>query len=241
MKLYIIFTIGLVLFFLIRIIIKNIHMNYLYKQYLSYQHEFHILNEEYVKMSNRKRIDKQTFLDLELYDVLEKIDFTRTTIGGEYLLGSLYNGNKKLDLQEKYIECLNEKTIKEILLSFYYLEKDNVSLLSFKDNIKSFEFKYIMIAMILVFLMILSIIISFIDIFYVRFLILMIFINIIFSMKFLIQYCGEINYQIKFIRTMVLTLGKISKTSLKKQIDMKTMQAVYELNNLLKIEKNLFL
>ena len=209
-------------FISIKILFKKYHMNYLYKQYTLCQHNYHHINEEYVDMIHKKRIDRQTFLDLELDDVFNEIDFTRTTIGGEYLFNSIYNSNEKLVLQEQYIDHMNVESIKQILIAFYHLEKDHVSLHDFKKNVEAFHFKYAIISISLVLFLVCTLFLLFIDISYLKYVFLISLINVIFGMQFLLQSCKNLNQQIIFIRKMIETIQKILKTNLKSEISQET-------------------
>ena len=100
---------------------NTIQKNRIYKKYLLGIKEFHVIQEDYLESLDNQGIDRETFIDLELYEVFENINFTRTTIGSEYLLGCLYHGNKHIDRQEAYINNLDQKEIK-----FDYLIKEGI-------------------------------------------------------------------------------------------------------------------
>lgn len=236
LKLISIFILIVIILMLIKVLYKKFYMNYLYKQYTLCQHNYHHINEDYIDINN-KSIDRQTFLDLELDDVFNQIDYTRTTIGGEYLLNSIYHGNEKISMQEKYINHMDDESIKQILFAFHHLEKDHVSLFDLKKNIEAFHFKYLIVASILVLSFILTICLLFIDISYIKYVLLISLINIIFSMQFLLQSCKNLNQQIIFIRKIISTIQKVLKTNLKNEISQETRQAVNKLNKTLTIEK----
>lgn len=220
----------------IKNIVIKIYTNYLYQQYISCQHTSHFLNEDYLKMKNYE-VDRQLFADLELEEILETIDYTRTTIGGEYLLGSLCHGHHQQELQERYLKILDKKDIQQILYLFHQLEKQHVGLSNFKNNLNALDFRHIMIAVILTGLLILSIAVSFINMNYFKYVIFIMIINIIYSTKYLLQYCKELNEQIRFIRKMVTVLNQIMKSSLKDEMSEKTIQALEIINHSLKVEK----
>lgn len=212
------------------------YSNYLYHQYQSCQHVSHFIKEDYLKMCH-KATDRQVFLDLELEGVFECIDYTRTTIGGEYILGSLCYGNDKLEFQERYIAALDKYNIKKILYLFHRLEKDNVSLFDFKEQIQSLHLKYIVISIILITLLLFSLMLLCIDINYLKYVLIIFFINIIYGNSFLIRYCGTLHEQIEFILKICITLQGILKTNLKKEICQDTIQSINQLSQSLKIER----
>ena len=208
-----IIILGLIIITTLLIFLKK----YIVKKCLMHQYnsgvgvQYRDFTKELYKYNDNKSIDEETFIDFEMPQILEKINYTYTQIGNEYLYNLFFKENNDFIAQETIIKKLNDqKKLAEIIFQLNSLNKEYVPILSVTKNLKKFPFKYYLAVIIILFIDIASIIATVIDFNNFYFIIIVFLFSLLLNTQ-LTQKTGTVSLQTSFINDMVRVGTKLLK------------------------------
>lgn len=211
-----IIILGLIIITILLIFLKR----YLIKKYLMRQYnsgvglQYRDFTKEYLQFNENKSIDKETFIDFEIPQILEKINYTYTQIGNEYLYNLFFKEKNDFTVQETIIKKLNNQNkLAEIIYQLNKLNKDYVPILSITKNLQKFSSKYYPIIAIISIMEIASMIATIINFNNFYFIIIIFLFSLLLNTQ-LSQKTGSINLQTSFINDMLRVSSKLLKTNI---------------------------
>ncbi|WP_455684679.1 MutS-related protein [Thomasclavelia sp.] len=207
---------GLIVIITLLVFIKK----YIVKKYLIHQYnsgvglQYRDFTKEYYQFNNSKSIDEETFIDLEMPQILERINYTYTQIGNEYLYNLFFKEKNNFFIQEAIIKKLtDQKKLAEIIYQLNNLNKEYVPILSITKSLEKFSFKYYLIVIIVLIMDIASIIATIINFNNFYFIIIMFLFSLLLNTQ-LTQKIGPINLQVSFINDLARVSNKLLKINI---------------------------
>ncbi|WP_294581366.1 hypothetical protein [uncultured Thomasclavelia sp.] len=143
-----------ILIVLIKLVIRIIYKNYLYQQFTKAPvTQYRELTKEYYQLNQKVAIDENTFQDLEMPQLLKMINYTLSPIGNEYLYNCFFRHSNDFKIQELIIERLvNQDKLKEAIYCLRKLDKEYVPILSLKEKLLKYPYRFKLLFIILPFI-----------------------------------------------------------------------------------------